>query len=431
MTGDPAAGDSSSRGRHPLAELVSQAEAEVSRVMVVCNACRYCEGFCAVFPAMTRRLEFPRGDVHYLANLCHNCGACLHACQYAPPHEFAINVPRAMAEARLQTYSEFAWPAAFGTLYRRNGLVVALALAAGLALFLVLALLLNGTLVQPPLAGNFYAVFPHNLLVAVFGAVFLAAVIALGVGATRFWRACGSGQVSAAAAGEATVDVLRLKYLDGGADGGAAARTGAGNASGGGGRGGGGRGVGVSGVGGGDAGGNNSLGVSIGCFVADDRASPWRRIFHQFNLYGFLLCFAATCVATVYHYALRWPAPYPLTSLPVMLGTLGGIGLLIGPAGLAWLNLQRHPLHGDPSQRPMDLGFIALLFLTSLSGLALLAWRDGSAMAPLLALHLGAVMALFLTMPYGKFAHGIYRAVALLKWAVEKREPMRLKLGGD
>jgi citrate/tricarballylate utilization protein len=392
---------------HSLAALVSQAEAEVDRVMVICNACRYCEGFCAVFPAMTRRLEFARDDVHYLANLCHNCGACLHACQYAPPHEFAVNVPRAMAEVRLQTYTEYAWPSAFGGLYRRNGLVVAVALAAGLALFMVLAMLLNGTLVQGPLAGNFYAVFPHNLLVALFGAVFLAAVVALGVGAARFWRACGSGAVSMAAAGEATGDVLRLRYLDGGVDGGAALRGTDGDQS------------------------SGSIGRSVGCNDADDTPRQWRRVFHQLTFYGFLLCFAATCVATVYHYAFSWPAPYPLTSVPVVLGTVGGIGLLVGPAGLAWLNLRRHPLHGDPSQKPMDLGFIALLFLTSLTGLALLAWRDTSAMALLLALHLGAVMALFLTMPYGKFAHGIYRSVALLKWAVEKREPSRLKLGSD
>jgi citrate/tricarballylate utilization protein len=70
--------------------------------MQICNACRYCEGFCAVFPAMTRRLEFGKADIHYLANLCHNCGACLHACQYAPPHEFAVNVPQAMAQVRGQ-----------------------------------------------------------------------------------------------------------------------------------------------------------------------------------------------------------------------------------------------------------------------------------------------------------------------------------------
>ncbi len=80
------------------------AEQEVARVMQICNACRYCEGFCAVFPAMARRIAFDSADVHYLANLCHNCGACLHACQYAPPHDFAVNVPQVMARTRKQTY---------------------------------------------------------------------------------------------------------------------------------------------------------------------------------------------------------------------------------------------------------------------------------------------------------------------------------------
>src|SRR5690606_809817 len=122
------------------------------------------------------------------------------------------------------------------------------------------------------------------------------------------------------------------------------------------------------------------------------------------TFYGFALCFASTSVATLYHYLWGWQAPYALTSLPVLLGSLGGIGLLIGPAGLLWLNLRRDPRHGDAAQRPMDRGFMALLLLVSATGLSLLAWRDTGAMALLLAVHLGVVMALFLTMPYGKFA---------------------------
>jgi citrate/tricarballylate utilization protein len=58
-------------------------------------------------------------------------------------------------------------------------------------------------------------------------------------------------------------------------------------------------------------------------------------------------------------------------------------------------------------------------------------WRDTGAMALLLAVHLGVVMALFATLPYGKFAHGVYRCAALLKWAVEKRQPGRLQLESD
>ncbi|MDB5758141.1 MAG: 4Fe-4S ferredoxin, iron-sulfur binding protein [Burkholderia sp.] len=379
----------SSGGPQPegRARTMSAPEAEVARQMQICNACRYCEGFCAVFPAMTRRLEFASADVHYLANLCHNCGACYHACQYAPPHEFAVNVPQAMAVVRGQTYTEYAWPPAMGALYRRNGLTVALALAAGLALFLVLGLARNGALLHAPLGGNFYAVFPHNLMAALFGAIFCFAVLALGVGVTRFWREVSPGRVSGAAAAEAARHALTLTYLGGG--------------------------------------------HGDGCNEEDDRFTLARRRFHHLTFYGFMLCFASTSVATLYHYLLDLHAPYALTSLPVLLGTVGGIGLLIGPAGLLWLNLRRHPAQGDIRQRPMDRGFIALLLLTSATGLALLAWRDSAAMGLLLAVHLGVVMALFATLPYGKFAHGIYRSAALLKAAIEKRQASKLQLGSD
>ena len=362
-------------------------EAEVGRQMQICNACRYCEGFCAVFPAMTRRLEFGQADIHYLANLCHNCGACLHACQYAPPHEFAVNVPQAMARVRGQTYADYAWPPALGKLYQRNGVTVALALAAALALFLAMVISIRGTLFHAPLAGNFYAVFPHNLLVAMFAPIFLFAMLALSLGVRRFWRDVSPGALNSSAVAEATSNALRLKFLDGG--------------------------------------------HGEGCNNEDDAWTLWRKRFHHATFYGFMLCFASTCTATVYHYLFNWQAPYAMTSLPVLLGIAGGIGLLVGPVGLFRLNLRRHPLHGDAAQKPMDRAFIALLFFTSLTGLALMIWRDTSAMALLLAVHLGVVMALFATLPYGKFAHGVYRCAALLKWAIEKRQPLLLKLGDD
>ena len=75
--------------------------------MMVCNACRYCEAYCPVFRAMENRRSFSKGDLTYLANLCHNCGECLYACQYAPPHEFGINVPKTMSELRVAAYEEY------------------------------------------------------------------------------------------------------------------------------------------------------------------------------------------------------------------------------------------------------------------------------------------------------------------------------------
>jgi len=366
-------------------------ESEVQRQMTICNACRYCEGFCAVFPAMTRRLEFTQADIHYLANLCHNCGACLHACQYAAPHEFDVNIPKAMAKVRLDTYAEYAWPQAMGKLYQRNGLTLALASGGGLALFLCLTLMLMGNLFTAIPGGDFYKIFPHNTLALMFGSVFGFAVLALTMGVRRFWRnvspVAASLPLKTSAALEATANVAKLKYLDGG--------------------------------------------HGEGCNNADDQFSLWRRRFHHLTFYGFMLCFAATGVATLFHYLLKWSAPYPIFSLPVMLGIAGGIGLLIGPAGLLWLNLRRNPAHGDENQKPMDRGFIALLFLVSASGLALLAFRETSALGLMLAIHLGLVMAFFLTMPYSKFAHGIFRSAALLKHAIEKRQPNPINAGSD
>ncbi|MGD9775256.1 tricarballylate utilization 4Fe-4S protein TcuB [Diaphorobacter sp.] len=379
--------------------VLSAPETEVARQMQICNACRYCEGFCAVFPAMTRRLEFGKADIHFLANLCHNCGACLHACQYAPPHEFAVNVPQAMAQVRGQTYADYAWPPALGRLYQRNGLTLSLALVAALTLFLVLGAALQGgglgALWGADLQGNFYSLFPHNLLVGLFAPVFLFVVLALALGVRGFWKdvkpATSGADVSAPAAAEATHDVLRLKYLDGG--------------------------------------------HGEGCHNEDDAYTLKRRRAHHLTFYGFMLCFAATSVATVYHYVFGWQAPYELPSIPKLLGAVGGVMLVLGTARLWQLRRTRHPLHGDAAQKPMDLGFIALLFLVAASGLALWLVRITPpalpALALVLCLHLGAVMALFATLPYGKFAHGVFRTAALLRHATERRQPNPIGLGSD
>lgn len=374
-----------------LADRPTPAVAEVARQLQICNACRYCEGFCAVFPAMTRRLEFGAADVHYMANLCHNCGACLHACQYAPPHEFMLNMPQAMAKVRGETYVAYAWPSALGQLYKRNGLTVALALAASLVVFLALGMALNGSLLGSTAASDFSQLFPHQLLVLLFAPIFLWSVLALALGLARFMRDITPTTTGAGVQGhdamQATQDVLALRYLDGG--------------------------------------------HGEGCHNEDDAYTLSRRRAHHLTFYGFLLCFAATSLATVYHYALGWHAPYDLPSLPKLLGVVGGLSLMIGSLGLWRLKLRRHPLHGEAEQNPMDYGFIALLFLTSASGLLLWLSRATTAQGLLLTLHLGVVMALFLTLPYGKFAHGIYRTAALLRHAVEKRQPSSLALADD
>lgn len=363
----------------PLVQL-TQNEEQVKQALQICNACRYCETFCAVFPAMTKRLEFTQADIHYMANLCHNCGACLHACQYAPPHEFGVNIPQAMAQVRLETYQQFAVPASFGKIYNKTGIPLVSGMSVLFFILMLVGVWLNGTDLFGQYQGDFYAIFPHNFLAMLFGSVFITAFILLGLGIIKFWKQTSNIIPEGVAQPDilqASKNVLTLKYLDGG--------------------------------------------HGKGCNEEDDRYTQIRRIFHHFTMYGFLLCFLATSVATFYHYAFGLQAPYAYSSLPVILGTLGGIGLIVGPIGLLYLNIKRHPLHGDVKQKPMDRGFIFLLLLVSITGLALLAFRDTSAMALLLIVHLATVMTFFITIPFGKFAHGFYRSAALLKFAVEER----------
>jgi citrate/tricarballylate utilization protein len=369
-----------SQGR--LEELVAEAQ----RVLAICNACRYCEGYCAVFPALERRLAFTEADVHYLASLCHNCGSCLYACQYAPPHEFQLDFPRVMAQVRGETYRKYAWPGVMARAFERNGTVVAGVTGACLALALAFIALYAGTdrfaAAWPDAQGSFYALLPHGVMAAIFGVVFLLAIGVLAIGFARFWRDTGEpvGELAAPhASGGAARDALTLKYLDGGGD---------------------------------------------GCTYPDEQPSFARRRFHHLTFYGYLACFAATCVATVYHYVFGWEAPYPLLSLPVVLGTAGGVGLVVGPLGLLWLKERRDSDLVDRAQTGMDVAFLALLLLTGLSGLLLLAFRETRAMGALLAIHLAMVLGSFATMPYGKFVHALYRFAALARFHIERRRPL-------
>ena len=353
------------------------------RMASICNACRYCEGFCAVFPALERRLSFAEGDLAYLANLCHDCGSCYYACQYAPPHEFQVNFPKMLADIRMETYRKYAWPGPLAGLFERNGVTVAFVGAASLALLLCAMFWLIGPAVllgaHADSAGAFYAVISHRTMAGTFGLVFLLVVIALVAGLVRFWRdteETASALFSPGLLSQSVSDVLQLRYLAGGGD---------------------------------------------GCTYPDETPSHARRWFHHLTFYGFMLCFAATCVATIYHYGFGWKAPYALSSLPVLLGTAGGIGLLIGPAGLLWLKAKRDPVLAGAKQIGMDVGFLTLLWLSGASGLLLLALRESSAMGVLLGIHLGIIMALFVTLPYGKFVHAVYRFAALLRFHLERR----------
>ncbi|MGY3079846.1 citrate/tricarballylate utilization protein [Bradyrhizobium sp. LM6.10] len=288
---------------------------EADRLMTVCNSCRYCEGLCAVFPAMEMRRAFSDGDLNYLANLCHSCGACYVDCQFSPPHEFNVNVPQTLAIARAESYAAYAWPQALSGAFARNGLVISVIAALSMAAFILGFAVLNdrsvlfGVHTGP---GAFYRLMPHNAMAALFSAAFLYAILALVMSVRAFWRDIGTpigGRADGGSIFQAIRDAGELRYLHGG---------------------------------------------GVGCYNEDEKPTDRRKLYHHLTFYGFLLCFAATSVATLYHYLLGREAPYPWWDLPVVLGTLGGIGLIIGPIGLFAAKMRRDPALLD--KRPLRHG---------------------------------------------------------------------------
>ena len=338
-----------------------------AHVMTVCNACRYCEQYCPVFPAMERRRTFTAADLTYLANLCHGCGECLYACQYAPPHEFGINVPQTLAGIRVASYEEYAWPRFMAVAFRRSSLATALALAIGFIVMMLVAGWLGGSDGSSARSStaDFYSVIRHDVMVGMFGGVAIFVLAAFWIGVSRFSRAQGG---RAPFSRRALADILTLRHL-------------------------------------------HTSGTD--CPGHEEERSSWRRRFHHATFYGFLLCCASTTVAAVYHLGFGWIAPYDYASLPVILGTAGGLCLIVGPGGLLVMRTRRDPALSDRATSGLDEAFIFLLILTSLTGLLLLLLRNRPIMSGLLIVHLGVVLALFVLLPYGKFVHALYRAAAL------------------
>lgn len=340
---------------------------EARRQAEICNACRYCEGYCSVFPALHRERAFADGDLTQLANLCHNCRGCYYACQYTAPHEFDLNLPKALAELRRDSWESYAWPGPFARAFQTHGVRI--------ALFSILsfALLFWGIRALGSVGGEgFYAALSHNAMVMIFAPAFLFPLLSLAISLRKYWAGVDGKALRLSHISGAFGAVARMKDL--------------------------------------------AAGHGEGCnFEDEDRFSQARRYAHQAVMYGFLMCFAATSAGTLMHYFFNMPAPYPLWSLPKLLGVPGGILLTLGTVAMAKLKLQADRNLGDTSAWGGEMAFILLLGFVAASGLALWLLGNSPAMPALLALHLGGVLSFFLVTPYSKMAHGFYRLTALIR----------------
>jgi citrate/tricarballylate utilization protein len=283
----------------------------------------------------------------------------------------------------MESYRRWSWPALLGRAFKDRSVttILAFGVAALVAVF-ALVFIPSDHLFRAHLGdGAFYEVVPYAAMVAGALILFFYGIAVWLRGGARFWsetttsaRAPGGWNTLASAMGAA----LGLRYLKGGGP---------------------------------------------GCFYPDERPSSVRRFYHALTFWGFLSDFVATALAFLYQDIFHWMPPYGLTSAPVIFGSVGGVALIVGTAGLIYFKLRSDREPAAEGARGMDYVFLVTLGLTALTGMLTLILRATPAMGSLLVLHLACIAALFITAPYGKFVHAVYRTLAILRYEVESKHP--------
>ncbi len=363
--------------------------AEAQRQLTVCNACRYCEGYCATFRAIECRPTLADGDIALIANICHDCRGCYQACMFTPPHEFAINIPALLSQVRVQTYRRYTWPERFAPVFGRTAMTASIAGAIGLVIMAAIALATGAgprILAADAELGSFYRIVPFFGMVIPATLLAVYALLSFTASAMHFARDAGIPFV-AVIDPRAMLTVAReavtLRWMSGGGD---------------------------------------------GCYYPEkERTSETRRVLHALIVLGFLAAFASTTSAAVMEEILGLIPPYAIVSVPVILGAAGGVAMIVGATGL--LRLKARASRGLISREMfrMDAAFLVVFDLVSITGMLLLVLRDSPLMPALLLLHFATLAALYATIPYGKFAHVVYRLLALFQ---NRRELARTPVTG-
>jgi citrate/tricarballylate utilization protein len=355
---------------------------EATRQLDICNACRYCEGLCAVFPALERRNVLAAGDVSQLANLCHDCRACFDACMYSPPHEFGVDLPKALSAVRVADYQRHVWPPRVPRAFSGWSGVILGGLSS-VAVVLALAVVhvgWSGLIRSNGNAASPYQLLPYPVLVTLMAVAALYSVVVMALAARGYWRSIDAAprRVTVRAIAQATWYAATLRYLRGG---------------------------------------------GVECYYPeDDKPSAGRRRLHAVVAYGFGLCLVSTVAAAVEQDIARIDPPYPWLSVPVLSGTIGGIGLVIGCIGLLGLKARSSLVTSFAQMTIKDYGLLVSLAFLALSGLAVLLTRDTAAFGIVLLVHLAAVVEAFAMAPYSKFIHVVFRFSALVRDNLERAE---------
>ena len=341
---------------------------EAARQLTICNACRYCEGYCAVWDAMERRTEFYKKDVDYMANLCHDCRECLYVCPFTEPHEFGLNIPKVLAEVRYDTYKENTKPSFASRAFDKSWALPMAVVFASMLGILAIAYGNGATplLVQPisGFSGIMSAVFVKYSSLFVY----LFVIILWSIEGMSYWRSIGesySSALNARATYAALKDVFLHRFFRGG---------------------------------------------GAGCNYPGEKAGMARLLAHPLVIFGFLI-------------ALFSFLPYPNLSTYVEIAYGTGCAMLFaGTAMLLYMKLVSNKVPSYKRMNSLDYPFTIMLNLTGITGVAMILDIGHPFAGLIFAIHMSIIFTVFITAPYGKFVHLVFRYEALLKNRIEEQK---------
>jgi quinone-modifying oxidoreductase subunit QmoC len=350
-------------------ELESSGAGKVSR----CYQCATCTSVCEL---STPQNAFPRkqmllaqwGLVDQLASdpavwLCHQCADCSERC---PRDAKPGDVLKGMRAEVIRTLS---FPKFAGSLVANARVTWPLMILLPW-LFWVILLFAMGyypvnaeQLLNPGEHGGYAAIVPHWLLYAIYFPIAGWVTLAAGISGAKLWKMMGRGVNRRGS----FISGLMAVMMD----------------------------------------------VATHKSFGECTAKPSRRTPHLLLFWGFAGAAITSGLLIVAIYIQHLPMPLPLWHPYKLLGNISAVLLVIG--GIQLLVNRYGSGRALVSSNAFDNFFLGLVAAVIFTGVVTEAVRLASMPATafvVYTLHLGVVMALFLTFPYSKFAHMLYRVLA-------------------
>lgn len=338
-----------------------------SRQFRICNACRYCEGYCAVWDAIERHESILKSDLKYLSHLCHDCRECYYVCPYTDPHEFNLNIPKVLSEIRSDTYGENIHPIFLRWFYlhpKSSWTIVSV--FATIFAFLI-SIMVDGPIVLTKPVNEFQDIFPEIYFKWFSSLLYLYALILWAVDGYSFWHSFKRPEIKVRISHilGGLYDALSHRYFAGG---------------------------------------------GAGCSYPDENGSYLRLAMHPLVLMGFIV----DLIAILFYPKMN----FYVTTIYVA----GAFMMLGGSLGLLIIKSFSDPKLAGNLMISSDIPFTSVMLLTGLTGVLFPILPGTLLMSYLFLIHVGLVAAIFIMAPFSKFLHPVFRILSLIMNRAESSE---------